>query len=128
MKKYQSKSFIKSAIHATNGLYLAFRTQKNFRKHIVIAVFVLTLAFLLKAKGMEIAIIVATNTCVLVAELVNSVIEFVMDAYYKNKYSRLCKFAKDISAGAVLLCAISSAAIAAILLVPRLINFIKPFV
>ncbi|HIT54952.1 TPA: diacylglycerol kinase family protein [Candidatus Galligastranaerophilus intestinigallinarum] len=128
MKKYQSKSFIKSAMHATNGLYLAFRTQKNFRKHIVIAVFVLTLAFLLKAKGMEIAIIVATNTCVLVAELVNSVIEFVMDAYYKNKYSRLCKFAKDISAGAVLLCAISSAAIAAILLVPRLINFIKPFV
>ena len=128
MKKYQSKSFIKSAMHATNGLYLAFRTQKNFRKHIVIAVFVLTLAFLLKAKGMEISIIVATNTCVLVAELVNSVIEFVMDAYYKNKYSRLCKFAKDISAGAVLLCAISSAAIAAILLVPRLINFIKPFV
>lgn len=128
MKKYQSKSFIQSAMHATNGLYLAFRTQKNFRKHIVIAVFVLTLAFLLKAKGMEIAIIVATNTCVLVAELVNSVIEFVMDAYYKNKYSRLCKFAKDISAGAVLLCAISSAAIAAILLVPRLINFIKPFV
>lgn len=128
MKKYQSKSFIKSAMHATNGLYLAFRTQKNFRKHIVIAVFVLTLAFLLKAKGMEIAIIVATNTCVLLAELVNSVIEFVMDAYYKNKYSRLCKFAKDISAGAVLLCAISSAAIAAILLVPRLINFIKPFV
>ena len=128
MKKYQSKSFIKSAMHATNGLYLAFRTQKNFRKHIVIAVFVLTLAFLLKAKGMEIAIIVATNTCVLVAELVNSVIEFVMDAYYKNKYSRLCKFAKDISAGAVLLCAISSAAIAAILLVPRLVNFIKPFV
>ena len=128
MKKYQSNSFIKSAMHATNGLYLAFRTQKNFRKHIVIAVFVLTLAFLLKAKGMEIAIIVATNTCVLVAELVNSVIEFVMDAYYKNKYSRLCKFAKDISAGAVLLCAISSAAIAAILLVPRLINFIKPFV
>ena len=115
-------------MHATNGLYLAFRTQKNFRKHIVIAVFVLTLAFLLKAKGMEIAIIVATNTCVLVAELVNSVIEFVMDAYYKNKYSRLCKFAKDISAGAVLLCAISSAAIAAILLVPRLINFIKSFV
>ena len=74
MKKYQSKSFIKSAMHATNGLYLAFRTQKNFRKHIVIAVFVLTLAFLLKAKGMEIAIIVAANTCVLVAELVNSIL------------------------------------------------------
>lgn len=128
MKKYQSKSFIKSAIHATNGLYLAFRTQKNFRKHIIIAVIILISAFLLKAKGMEIAIIVATNTCVLVAELINSVIEFVMDAYYKNKYSRLCKFAKDIAAGAVLLCAISSAIIAAILLFPRFINIIKPYI
>ncbi len=124
MKKYQSKSFIKSAMHATNGLYLAFRTQKNFRKHIIIAALILVLAFLLKARAMEIAIIVATNTCVLVAELINSVIEFVMDAYYKNKYSRLCKFAKDISAGAVLLCAISSAIIALILLVPRLVNII----
>ena len=115
-------------MHATSGLYLAFRTQKNFRKHIIIAVSILILAFLLKAKGMEIAIIVATNTCVLVAELINSVIEFVMDAYYKNKYSRLCKFAKDIAAGAVLLCAISSAIIAAILLVPRFINIIKPYI
>ena len=64
----------------------------------------------------------------LVAELINSVIEFVMDAYYKNKYSRLCKFAKDIAAGAVLLCAISSAIIAAILLVPRFVNIIKPYI
>ena len=127
MKKYQSKSFIKSAMHATNGLYLAFRTQKNFRKHIIIAISILILAFLLKAKGMEIAIIVATNTCVLVAELVNSVIEFVMDAYYKNKYSRLCKFAKDISAGAVLLCAISSVIIAIILLLPRMTNMLQPY-
>ena len=115
-------------MHATNGLYLAFRTQKNFRKHILIAIFVLFMAFILKARGLEIAIIVATNTCVLMAELVNSVIEFVMDAYYKNNYSKLCKFAKDISAGAVLLCAISSAIIALILLLPRLIDFIKQFI
>ncbi len=125
MRKYQSQNFIKSAQHASNGLYLAFRTQKNFRKHILIAIFVLVLAFFLHAKVLEIAIIVATNTFVLVAELVNSVIEYVMDAYYKNKYSILAKFAKDISAGAVLLCAASSAIIAAILLTPRLINFFK---
>lgn len=127
MKKYRSESFARSAMHATNGLYLAFRTQKNFRKHILIAIVVLTLAFLLKARAMEIAIIVAANSCVLVVELVNSVIEFIMDAYYKNKYSRLCKFAKDMSAGAVLLCALSSAAIAVILLLPRLTEIIKSY-
>ena len=122
MKKYQSKSFVKSAIHAINGLYLAFRTQRNFRKHLIIALFVFILAVILHAKALEIVIIVASNTAVLVAELINSVIEFIMDAYYKNKYSRLCKFAKDISAGAVLLCAISSALIACILLFPKIIH------
>ncbi len=123
MKKFQSASFFQSAKHALNGVYLAFRTQKNFRKHIVIAVFVLVLAFLFHARGLEIAILIASNTCVLVAELINSVIEFVMDAYYKNKYSTLCKFAKDMSAGAVLLCAISSALIALILLLPKILHY-----
>lgn len=125
MKKYQSTSFLKSAMHATNGLYLAFRTQKNFRKHILIAVIVLTLAFLLNSRPLEIAILVAVNSFVLVLELVNSVVEFVMDAYYKNKYSRLVKFAKDIAAGAVLLCAISSAFIGAIILLPKIWDLIK---
>ena len=125
MKKYQSENFIKIAINATNGLYLAFRTQKNFRKHILIAFVVLFLALVLKAEAVEIVILVATNNFVLLAELVNSVIEFVMDAYYKNKYSRLCKFAKDMAAGAVLLSAISSETIAAIMLLPKLIDVFK---
>ena len=123
MKKYQSKSFFQSAKHAFSGLYLAFRTQKNFRKHILIALFVIVLAIVLRARAIEIAIIVATNTCVLVAELINSVIEFVMDAYYKNKYSTLCKFAKDMAAGAVLLWAMASAIIATILLLPKLLSY-----
>ncbi len=127
MKKFQSTGFLKSAMHASNGLYLAFRTQRNFRKHILIAVFVISCALILHAGAIELAIIVAANTFVLVAELVNSVIEFVMDAYYKNKYSRLCKFAKDMAAGAVLLCAISSAIIAAILLLPHLIKALEPY-
>jgi len=123
MKKYQSKNFIKSAMHATTGLYLAYRTQKNFRKHIVIAICVFVLALLLKARGIELALIVATNAAVLVVELINSVVEFIMDAYYKNNYSTLCKFAKDISAGAVLLSAITSAAVATIILLPKLIAY-----
>jgi len=95
-------------MHALNGLYLAFRTQKNFRKHILIAVFVLIAAVILKAKPVEFAIIIFANGSVLVIELINSVIEFIMDAYYKNKYSRLCKFAKDISAGAVMFASVIS--------------------
>ena len=70
MKKYQSKNFLKSAHHALCGLYLAFRTQRNFRKHLLIAFFVIALAIFLKARTVEIVIIIAANTAVLMAELV----------------------------------------------------------
>ena len=48
---------------------------------------------------------------VLIVEMINSVIEFVIDAYYKNKWAKLAKLSKDIAAGAVLLSAVTSATI-----------------
>ena len=42
------------------------------------------------------------------AELFNSVIEFALDALYKNKYSKMVKMAKDLSAGVVLIAAMTS--------------------
>ena len=48
---------------------------------------------------------------VLVTEMINSVIEFVIDAYYKNKWAKLAKLSKDIGAGAVLISACASALI-----------------
>ena len=45
----------------------------------------------------------------------NSVIEFVIDAYYKNKWAKLAKLSKDIGAGAVLISASTSAIISLII-------------
>ena len=112
MQKFQSRSFSRSVMFALNGLRLAFRSQRNFRKHLVIALFSLSLAFLLKVSIVEFCIILFANAFVLVMEMMNSVIEFVIDAYYKNKWAKLAKLAKDIAAGAVLLSASVSAAIA----------------
>ena len=112
MKKFQSTSFIKSASHAFDGLYLAFRSQRNFRKHLYIASVVLLIALLLKVSILAFCILLLCNSLVLVLELLNSVFEFVLDAYYKNRYSRLVKFAKDISAASVLVMSITSMIIA----------------
>ena len=111
MNKFQSKSFQKSALHALNGVRLAFRSQRNFRKHIVIALFTFAIAFLLRVEIIEFCIIIFANTLVLVCEMINSVVEFVIDAYYKNKWAKLAKLAKDIGAGAVLISACASALI-----------------
>ena len=111
MNKFQSRSFQKSIMFALNGVRLAFRSQRNFRKHLVIAFFTLSIAFLLRVDIVEFCIILFANTFVLVMEMMNSVIEFVIDAYYKNKWAKLAKLSKDIAAGAVLLSATTSAII-----------------
>ena len=123
MKKFQSKSFIKSASHAFDGLYLAFRSQRNFRKHLYIASVVLFIAILLKVSILAFCLLLLTNSLVLVLELLNSVFEFVLDAYYKNRYSRLIKFAKDISAASVLLMAITSMIIAFFILGDKIYQY-----
>jgi len=123
VKKFQSKSFIKSASHAFDGLYLAFRSQRNFRKHLYIASVVLFIAILLKVSILAFCLLLLTNSLVLVLELLNSVFEFVLDAYYKNRYSRLVKFAKDISAASVLLMAVTSMIIAFFILGDKIYQY-----
>ena len=111
MNKFQSRSFSRSVIYALNGIRLAFRSQRNFRKHLAIAIFSLSIAFLLRVTIVEFCLILFANMFVLIMEMMNSVIEFVIDAYYKNKWAKLAKLAKDISAGAVLISACTSATI-----------------
>lgn len=109
MNKFQSRSFQKSLMFALNGVRLAFRSQRNFRKHLVIAFLTFSIAFFLRVSIVEFCIIIFANTLVLVCEMFNSVVEFVIDAYYKNKWAKLAKLAKDIGAGAVLISACMSA-------------------
>ena len=111
MNKFQSRSFNRSVMYALNGLRLAFRSQRNFRKHLVIAIFTISIAFFLRVSIVEFCIIIFAILFVLVVEMLNSVIEFVIDAYYKNKWAKLAKLAKDIAAGAVLLSAVASATV-----------------
>ena len=75
----------------------------------LIALFTFSIAFFLKVEIIEFCIILFANAFVLVVEMLNSVVEFVIDAYYKNKWSKLAKLSKDIAAGAVLISAIASA-------------------
>ncbi len=111
MNKFQSRNFNKSIMYALNGVRLAFKSQRNFRKHLVIAICTLSIAFFLRVSLVEFCIILFANMFVLVVEMINSVVEFIIDAYYKNKWAKLAKLSKDIAAGAVLISAITSVTI-----------------
>ncbi len=123
MNKFQSRSFNRSLMFALNGIRLAFRSQRNFRKHLVIAFLTFAIAYFLKISVIEFCIIIFANAFVLVIEMINSVVEFVIDAYYKNKWAKLAKLAKDIGAGAVLVSACTSALISLLIFGNKIYEF-----
>ena len=115
MSKYSHNNFFRSFATARKGLRLALKSQKNFRYHVFAAILVLILAFILKFDCLEFCILIFAIGFVMVSELFNSVIEFSLDAYYKNKYSTLVKMAKDMAAGGVLIATVTSVFVGLIL-------------
>ena len=63
---------------------------------------VLALAVVLDFSIERICILLLTICFVITTEMLNSAIEFSLDAVFHNRYSRLVGMAKDISAGAVM--------------------------
>ncbi len=122
MSKYTHNDFFRSFKTARKGLNLAYKSQRNFRIHIIAAFLVVAFAFLLQFDYVEFCLLFFAIGFVMVTELFNSVIEFSLDAYYKNKYSKLVKMAKDMAAGGVLIATSTSLLIGAILFGNRLIN------
>lgn len=124
MTKFKSSGVRESISNAIHGIMLAICSQRNFRIEILIAFIVLILAFLFKFSITDICILILIIAIVLICELLNSVIEFTLDAVYKNNYSRLVEMAKDMSAGMVLLAACISCVIGILLFGKYIYNFI----
>ncbi len=125
MSKFSTSSFKKSLSYAIKGLTIAFKSQQNFRTQLLLAVLAIFFAFILKFNGLEFCILVLMIAMVLLCELFNSVIEFVLDAVYRNKYSKLVEMAKDMSAGAVLVSTLTSIIAGAALFLHKIIPIIK---
>jgi len=89
------------------------------RIHLAIAVAVLALATILGLAIVEWAILLLCMVAVLVAEMLNTVVESIVDLV-TAQYHPLAKVAKDVAAGAVLVTAIGSAGIGLLVLGPHL--------
>ncbi|OGI03712.1 MAG: hypothetical protein A2Y25_08220 [Candidatus Melainabacteria bacterium GWF2_37_15] len=124
MKKYRHKTTFSSFLSAYRGIRLAAKSQKNLRTGLLIAGFVLTSGILLKFTVVEMALITLSIGFVLFAELTNTVTEFVVDTYFRTKYSEIAKMSKDVAAGSVLLAIFISGIIGAILFLPKIIALI----
>jgi len=115
----KAKSLAASFAYAVAGIKYCFLTQRNMRIHTLIAVFTVFLAWQLRFSNIEFLILVITIISVLVAEMINTAIETIVDMV-SPQYHPLAKIAKNVAAGAVLTTATASVIVGYILFFHRL--------
>ena len=102
MTKFKAQGFNNTFKNARKGFRLVLKSEMNVRIHVAIATFVVFLALFLKFSAIEFCLLLFVIGLVIVAEMLNTAIEFTLDSIYHNRYSRMVGMAKDISAGAVM--------------------------
>lgn len=106
--------------YAWNGLLQVIRRERNFQIHLSVAFIVIIAGFSVKLSIIEWLIVLLIITCVLVAEMVNSAIELLLD-YVNPAIHPTAKLIKDMSAGAVLIAAFASIIIGCLIFIPKLL-------
>ena len=112
-------SFFRSVVHAWSGLVYMFLTQRNARLHLVGALAAIALATWLRIDSTRWAILLLTIGAVCAGETINTTVEALVDLLSPEWHER-AKVAKDVSAGAVLLLAVTAIAVGLIVLGPPL--------
>ncbi|OQY36703.1 MAG: hypothetical protein B6229_09505 [Spirochaetaceae bacterium 4572_7] len=100
--------------YAFKGLKIAFTTDNSFKVHFIVSI------IMLKLDRFEWIIISLSIGNVLIAELFNTAIEYIVKMF-TSEYHELAEKLLDISAGAVLLSVFLSITLACFVYIPHLI-------
>jgi diacylglycerol kinase (ATP) len=106
----RAPSLIDSFNYAFEGIIHVLRTQRNLRLHFLAAVLVFGAAIAVGVTRLQLIALVLAIAFVLVAEMLNTAIEGVIDVS-TTSFDPNAKLAKDIAAGAVLIASITAIAI-----------------
>lgn len=117
--KVKTKKLVNSFKYAFEGLKASFKTERNMKIHILIMILTIIAGFALKISTLEWIICITLFGIVISAELFNTAIETIVDMITPYREPK-AKLAKDISAGAVLVLAISSIIIGLIIFIPKI--------
>lgn len=110
----------KSFKYAIKGIVYSFKEEQNFRFHVVSAVFVFILMFVLDTSLLEKAFLIFLIGLVIIAELVNSIFERIVDII-KPRLHPYAKKIKDMTAAIVLIAALVSLVCGLIIFIPKII-------
>lgn len=114
------RRLFKSVKYARAGIWHTLLTQPNMWVHLLIGTLAALLAIGLDFTVMEWAVLLIIISMVLILEMINTVAEVVVDLASPD-FSELARIAKDVSAGAVLIAAITSLIVGALLFGSKLV-------
>lgn len=109
--KIKNNNFIDAWKNAFEGIIYAITTQSNIKKQLVIAVAVMLVSLFFDLNKAEFLCLMFTVVLIIVAEMINTAIETVVDLY-TDLYHPKAKIAKDVAAGAVVISAINALIVA----------------
>lgn len=108
--------------YACVGIASALKEEPNLKFHFIVGIIVLLLSAAFRISSQDWMIVIFLIGFVISLELTNTAIEAVVDAFTDKEHPG-AKLAKDISAGAVLIAAITSAVIGIIIFLPYIMSF-----
>lgn len=111
---------IKSFGYAGKGILVLFRTQANAQIHLLAIVLISALGGYLKLAALEWCVIAICIAIVLLAEALNTALEFLVDLV-SPEYNPLAGKVKDVAAGGVLLSVIGCGVAWGIIYIPKLL-------
>ena len=109
--KMRNNNFLDACQNALDGIIYAVTTQSNIKKQLVIAVIVMLISLFFDLSKAEFLCLMFTVVLIIVAEMINTAIETVVDLY-TDLYHPKAKIAKDVGAGAVVITAINAIIVA----------------
>lgn len=124
MKKKGCSPIHKSFQFAFRGIWDTFRSERNFRIQLVVALIVVALGIVLDISITEWFICLLFISIVISLELVNTALEACVDLVTKE-YEPMAKKAKDAAAAAVLVSSIISGICGLVIFIPKLVILLK---
>lgn len=117
MSQKKRSNGILSFKFAFEGIHAAFKTESNFKFHLLIALLVIAAGFYFKISTNDWTKITVLIGLVITLELTNTAIEAIVNSFTTKTHPG-AKLAKDIAAGAVLVAAITAAVTGVLVFLP----------
>ncbi|RZM27638.1 MAG: diacylglycerol kinase family protein [Pedobacter sp.] len=113
------RRFFKSFGYAFSGISYAYKTQLNFKLHIIALLLVTAAGWYLEVTVQEWLWLTIAVGIVFITELINTGIEVLVD-FVSPSHHEKAKIVKDVSASAVLFAAIIALIIGMIIFIPKI--------